>query len=161
MGPTSLNKRPYSSNTESISSNTSTTTNQTSSPKSFLQNYFSEVSVTHTKTHLTLPQGVQHEKYSALWWWDKFIICVVFAITGSATMFIVRPILQDVLQVQGTLMDGPWAYRIAYFLVMMPAYSATLVAVGTVFGRYAYFSKFAVKMWSRFLPSRLRAQKQQ
>jgi hypothetical protein len=37
---------------------------------------------------------------------------VVFAITGSSTAFIVRPLLGDGLGLKGNFKDGPWSYRI-------------------------------------------------
>lgn len=35
------------------------------------------------------------------WWIDKIVICVVFAIAGSSTMYFVRPLLSDVLGLTG------------------------------------------------------------
>ena len=70
-------------------------------------------------------------------------------------MVFVRPFMKDVLNIEGTIKDGPWSYRFAYFGVMMPIYSTLLLSIGTVFGRYAYFKKFTIKMYSRFLPQSL------
>ena len=50
--------------------------------------------------------------------------------------------------------EGPWSYRIGSLILLMPIYSVTLVCVGTIFGRHAYFKKFALRMWQRFIPSR-------
>jgi len=92
------------------------------------------------------------EIWSKSWLWDKFIVCVVFGITGTTTMFFVRPILRDLLQIQGTIIQGPWSYRISYFLTIMPIYSIILVLVGTLFGKSAFFTNFVKKMWLRFIP---------
>jgi hypothetical protein len=62
----------------------------------------------------------------------------------------VRPIVSDGLGLKGSMKDGPWGYRICSITIMTPVYAALLVAVGTVFGRHAYFRFFAVKMFSRF-----------
>ena len=35
------------------------------------------------------------------WWADKFLICLVFAITGSTTMYVVKPLLKDYLHLEG------------------------------------------------------------
>eukprot|EP01111_Echinosteliopsis_oligospora_P005656 TRINITY_DN1916_c0_g1_i1.p1 TRINITY_DN1916_c0_g1~~TRINITY_DN1916_c0_g1_i1.p1 ORF type:complete len:231 (-),score=23.54 TRINITY_DN1916_c0_g1_i1:73-696(-) len=94
----------------------------------------------------------EYEKYSREWWWEKFVVCVVFAITGSATTLFVKPILTDVLLLEGSMLQGPWSYRVAYFVVITPIYSLLLVTIGTLFGRHAFFRKFAAKMWTRMLP---------
>eukprot|EP01116_Phalansterium_solitarium_P005014 TRINITY_DN16276_c0_g1_i1.p1 TRINITY_DN16276_c0_g1~~TRINITY_DN16276_c0_g1_i1.p1 ORF type:complete len:185 (-),score=0.56 TRINITY_DN16276_c0_g1_i1:161-715(-) len=114
----------------------------TSTPPSAFSNWFAE-----------RPALV---KYSRAWWKEQLLICVVFAITGSSTMFLVRPLLRDGLQLEGSLKEGPWSFRLAYLAIMTPVYSCMLVAVGTLFGRHAYFRRFAVKMWSRFLPESIR-----
>eukprot|EP01114_Cavostelium_apophysatum_P024073 TRINITY_DN92_c0_g1_i1.p1 TRINITY_DN92_c0_g1~~TRINITY_DN92_c0_g1_i1.p1 ORF type:complete len:204 (-),score=4.06 TRINITY_DN92_c0_g1_i1:20-631(-) len=91
-------------------------------------------------------------RYSAAWWKEITIICTVFAITGSSAAYLVKPFLLHVLNMQGSLMAGPWSFRIAYLTFMMPMYSTILLLVGTVFGRHTYFKKFVIKMWARFLP---------
>ena len=74
--------------------------------------------------------------------------CVVFGITGSTSMFFVRPILK-----QGLGLDyesAPVPYVICTAVTLTPFYSALLVCVGTVFGRHMYYRRFAAKMWGRF-----------
>lgn len=58
--------------------------------------------------------------------------------------------MKDVLGLEGSMKEGPWAYRICSIVIMSPIYSVLLVVVGTVFGRHAYFRHFSVKMLSRF-----------
>ena len=77
----------------------------------------------------------------------------VFAITGSSTAFVVRPLLSNGLGLHGSFKDGPMSYRVISLAAMMPIYSALLVTVGTAFGRHQFFKRFAVKMWSRLLPT--------
>ena len=84
------------------------------------------------------------------WYKEMILICTVFAITGSSTMFLVRPAMTKVLGLEGSLRDGPWSYRICSIVIMTPLYATLLVCVGTVFGRHAYFRHFSVKMFSRF-----------
>jgi hypothetical protein len=93
------------------------------------------------------------ERFTKDWWWEQFIIFIIFGITGSLTVFFVKPFLQKTLQLEGSLKEGPWSFRFAYILVMMPVYSIMLLTIGTFFGRYYYFKKFVIKMWSRFLPT--------
>jgi hypothetical protein len=84
------------------------------------------------------------------WYREMVLLCTVFAITGSSTMFLVRPAMSNVLGLEGSLKDGPWSYRICSLVIMTPLYATLLVCVGTVFGRHAYFRHFSVKMFSRF-----------
>jgi len=90
------------------------------------------------------------EKGTFAWYREMVLICTVFAITGSSTMIMVRPAVSNVLGIKGSFKDGPWSYRISSLVIMTPIYSMLLVAVGTIFGRHAYFRHFAVKMISRF-----------
>lgn len=73
------------------------------------------------------------------WWLDKIIICIVFAITGSSALFFVRPLMSQVFQIEGSLKEGPWSYRVLYCSVMMPCYSVLLYIIGTLFGKGAFF----------------------
>jgi hypothetical protein len=84
------------------------------------------------------------------WYREMVLICTVFAITGTSTMMLVRPAVKNVLGLEGSFKEGPWAYRISTIVIMSPLYSILLVMVGTVFGRHAYFRFFSVKMLSRF-----------
>ena len=84
------------------------------------------------------------------------MVLVVFGITGSLTVLFSRFLLQDILNLQGGLISGPWSYRIVYILLIPPFYSLTLVTVGTVLGKGEYFRARVVQMWLRFLPARLR-----
>ncbi|KAL7530025.1 hypothetical protein ACHAWF_003214 [Thalassiosira exigua] len=84
------------------------------------------------------------------WYGEMALICTVFGITGTSTMFLVRPAVSDVLGLEGSFKDGPWSYRLCSLVIMTPTYAALLVIVGTAFGRHAYFRHFGVKMFSRF-----------
>ena len=63
---------------------------------------------------------------------------------------IVRPAVSEGLGIKGSFRDGPWSYRICSLVIISPIYAALLVAVGTIFGRHAYFRHFSVKIFSRF-----------
>ncbi|KAI8821693.1 uncharacterized protein EV422DRAFT_526596 [Fimicolochytrium jonesii] len=96
-----------------------------------------------------------HPRFSKGWWWDWSVIFLVFGITGSTTVRVVKPFLERVLGIEGTFIEGPWSYRIAYLLTTLPLYSAILLTVGRIFGRGPYFRAVALRMWGRFLPRRL------
>ncbi|KND02933.1 uncharacterized protein SPPG_02013 [Spizellomyces punctatus DAOM BR117] len=102
------------------------------------------------------PTPTTHPRFSRGWWWDWGIVFLVFAITGSTTMRVVRPLVSQLFGVEGTFIDGPWAYRLLYLSTTLPLYSLILIAVGTAFGRGAYFRAVAYRMWGRFLPNRKR-----
>jgi len=89
-------------------------------------------------------------RHSAAWYFELLLICTVFGITGSASMFLVRPLLKDVFGIEGSFKEGPNSYRLLCFAVCMPAYSLILLTVGTLAGRHHYFKNQVLKMWSRF-----------
>mmetsp|Transcript_50810 Transcript_50810/g.99353 ORF Transcript_50810/g.99353 Transcript_50810/m.99353 type:complete len:173 (+) Transcript_50810:63-581(+) len=90
------------------------------------------------------------------WFAEIFLINCVFAVTGSATMFLVRPAITDLLKLEGSMRNGPWSYRLTSLVVMTPLYPCLLVAVGTAAGRHAYFRHMAVGMVTRFgIPSHM------
>eukprot|EP01124_Arcella_intermedia_P033727 TRINITY_DN8174_c0_g1_i1.p1 TRINITY_DN8174_c0_g1~~TRINITY_DN8174_c0_g1_i1.p1 ORF type:complete len:150 (-),score=23.66 TRINITY_DN8174_c0_g1_i1:32-481(-) len=93
-----------------------------------------------------------HPKFTAGWWGEAVLICTVFAITGSSTLYFVRPVIKNVLHLEGSLKDGPWSYRLGYVTTITPVYSVLLVFFGTVFGRHLFFRRMSVRIWSRFIP---------
>jgi len=97
-------------------------------------------------------EAIPHEPFSFAWWWDKLVVFTVFAITGSATMYFVRPLLGSVFGLEGSFLEGPWSYRLAYVLLITPTYTAMLLAVGTLFGRRAFFLQSIKRIWGRLLP---------
>ena len=114
----------------------STQSQSTTQSKTFIQNFLG-------------PKDMPPRNTFA-WYREMILLSTVFAITGSSTMFLVRPAVSEVLGLQGSMKDGPWSYRIASLVIMTPLYSILLVGVGTVFGRHFYFKHFSVKMLSRF-----------
>ncbi|KAJ9074909.1 hypothetical protein DSO57_1001894 [Entomophthora muscae] len=95
-----------------------------------------------------------HPKQSLLWWKDFTIVMSVFAVTGSASVYLTRPFISKGLGLEGSLKDGPWSYRLSYVLIGLPTYSAMLLAFGTLSGKGAYFQPIAKRMWTRFIPKR-------
>mmetsp|Transcript_25829 Transcript_25829/g.59460 ORF Transcript_25829/g.59460 Transcript_25829/m.59460 type:complete len:216 (-) Transcript_25829:432-1079(-) len=87
---------------------------------------------------------------SVRWYAEMALVSTVFGVTGSTTMFLVRPAITDFLHLHGSMKDGPWSYRLTSLVIMTPLYPLLLVTVGTIAGRHAYFRYFAVKMFSRF-----------
>jgi len=89
-------------------------------------------------------------------WTHWTIVVIVFSLTGTLSMLLGRFLLRRVLQLDGDLWSGPWSYRLSYLLLILPVYSVTLVAVGTLLGKHAYFKQRVSHMWGCLLPGRLR-----
>jgi hypothetical protein len=94
-------------------------------------------------------------------WSDRFVIYLVFSLTGTCAVLVVKPVLKFCC-VEGVwglkegdgFIKGPWQYRVLYFCIMYPTYTIFLLAIAACFQRYMWFSKLASKMWGRFLPRR-------
>lgn len=85
-------------------------------------------------------------------WLHWLIVISVYGITGTLATLLSRIILNGALQMEGSLVSGPWGYRGVYLLVMPPLYSLILIAVGSAFGKHLYFRRRVVRMWGRLLP---------
>ncbi|CAM9367737.1 unnamed protein product, partial [Heterosigma akashiwo] len=86
---------------------------------------------------------------------EAAVLFCVFGITGSSSVAFVRPILKDVIGLDGTMKDGPWSYRIGSVLMVSPIYACVLMTVGTLAGRHAYFAASGQKILGRFLPRKV------
>ena len=72
-----------------------------------------------------------------------FIVLIVFAITGSLSLYLSEFIL-DFLNVNHENMSKflYWSLRI---LVLFPVYQLLLILIGTLFGQFSYFWEFEKK----------------
>ena len=77
----------------------------------------------------------------------------MFGVTGSSSVALVRPTLKNTFGLEGTMMEGPWSYRIISFLAVSPIYACCLLTFGTIAGRHTFFAGMATKIFGRFLPS--------
>ena len=80
------------------------------------------------------------------------IINVVFALSGSATLFVRRGIF-DILSIHEQTAFG--IKTMAYIGTVVPSYFVVLLVTGTVFGQFKFFWAFEKKMIRRFFPKRL------
>jgi hypothetical protein len=79
--------------------------------------------------------------------WQLFMICVVFAITGSASAAVSAPVLKFL----GITKDlGPFIFWPLRILIIFPIYQVLLVIIGAVFGQHKFFWAFEKKMLKRF-----------
>lgn len=86
---------------------------------------------------------------------EKLIACIVFAITGTASVTLVRPLLKDVVGLEGSFIEGPWSYRLSSVLLVSPVYAVMLLTFGTLSGRHRFFSQMSFKILGRFFPKSL------
>ena len=75
------------------------------------------------------------------------IILVVFAITGSCSLFITEPLL-NLLNISEENLR-PWLYRVLKIIIIFPIYNILIIIIGTIFGQFSFFWNFVKKMLSR------------
>jgi hypothetical protein len=76
------------------------------------------------------------------------IILVVFAITGSTTVYLKR-IIFDWLQITS---ETPLLIKIpVYIIVILTVYNILLLIVGFIFGQFRFFLEFEKRFFSRFI----------
>ena len=79
--------------------------------------------------------------------WQLFMICVVFAITGSASAGVSAPVLKFL----GITKDlGPFIFWPLRILIIFPIYQILLVIIGAALGQHKFFWAFEKKMLKRF-----------
>lgn len=80
------------------------------------------------------------------------IICIVFAITGSASVWVAKPFLHWI-GLDSLLSEeqwwGPWVYWTLRLLLIFPFYQVLLVCFGWLFGQFRFFWNFEKKMLAR------------
>ena len=78
---------------------------------------------------------------------EAAVIFVVFGVTGSSSVYFVRPLLTKV-GITGTMVDGPWSYRILSLILISPVYATILLSLGTISGRHNFFAKVTHSSYS-------------
>lgn len=76
-----------------------------------------------------------------------FIILLVFAITGSTSALIAKPILAFIGITKESV--SLWLYYPLYIIVILPFYKILLLLFGTLAGQHAFFWNFIKKMLDR------------
>jgi hypothetical protein len=76
--------------------------------------------------------------------WQAFVIIVVFAVTGSTSAILSKPILELFGIVKGDVSN--WIYYPLYIILIFPIYQVLLVSFGFIFGQFAFFWAFEKKM---------------
>ncbi len=80
--------------------------------------------------------------------WAIIAIFIVFAINGSFSAWIAKPILEFLGITQETLSPS-WLYWVVRILLIFPIYQLTLPIVGWLFGQFKFFWNFEKKFLRR------------
>lgn len=76
--------------------------------------------------------------------WQVAMILLVFAITGSTSAYISKPILALFNITKET--TSAWIYYPLYIILIFPFYQLLLVMYGFIFGQFRFFWAFEKKM---------------
>lgn len=76
-----------------------------------------------------------------------FIILLVFAITGSTSALIAKPILAFIGITKESV--SLWLFYPLYIIVILPFYKILLLLIGTLAGQHTFFLNFIKKMLNR------------
>jgi hypothetical protein len=80
------------------------------------------------------------------------IIFIVFAITGSASVYVAKPFLMWIGLHKTNFPEAWWGqsmYWLLRILVIFPIYQVLLLVFGWLFGQFSFFWNFERKMLSR------------
>ena len=80
------------------------------------------------------------------------VIFVVFAITGSASVYVAKPFLELIGLDRANFPDAWWSgviYWSMRLLIIFPIYQVLLVFFGWLFGQFQFFWGFEKKMLQR------------
>ena len=72
------------------------------------------------------------------------IILIVFAITGSASLFVSSPILDFFGMTKESMTS--WLYHPLRLILIFPVYQVLIIIIGTIFGQFKFFWAFEKKM---------------
>lgn len=76
--------------------------------------------------------------------WQVVVILVVFAVTGSTSALLSKPILEFIGITKDTV--SVWIYYPLYIILIFPVYQVLLVTFGFIFGQFKFFWAFEKKM---------------
>ena len=80
--------------------------------------------------------------------WEMIRVFIVFAITGSSSMLVGRPIIEMIGITKENL--NPILYWVLFIIIGLIFYQILLVTFGWLFGQFKFFWNFEKKMLRRF-----------
>ncbi|WP_034040198.1 DUF6787 family protein [Wocania ichthyoenteri] len=87
------------------------------------------------------------KKWNVTYKWEMISIFLVFATTGSSSLFVSRPLIK-LMGINKDNLPG-FAYWILYIIIGFIFYQILLVLIGWFFGQYKFFWGFEKKMLRR------------
>jgi hypothetical protein len=99
------------------------------------------------KVTLYIFKKLEH-KWILKYRWEMIRVFIVFAITGSSSVFVGRPIMQMIGITKENL--NPFIYWILFIIIGLIFYQILLVTFGWLFGQFNFFWEFEKKMLKRF-----------
>ena len=86
-------------------------------------------------------------KWEVTYRWELISIFLVFASTGSSSVFVSRPIIKLMGITKENL--NPFIYWVLYIIIGFIFYQILLVCIGWLFGQFNFFWNFEKKMLRR------------
>lgn len=99
------------------------------------------------KSTLYIFKKLEH-KWILKYRWEMIRVFIVFAITGSSSVFVGRPIMELIGITKENL--NPFIYWILFIIIGLIFYQILLVTFGWLFGQFNFFWEFEKKMLRRF-----------
>lgn len=87
-------------------------------------------------------------KWKVTYRWELITIFIVFALTGSSSVFVGRPLIKFIGITKENL--NPIVYWSLYIIIGLIFYQILLVCFGWLFGQFKFFWNFEKKMLRRF-----------
>jgi len=87
------------------------------------------------------------EKWNISSNYQLVIILIVFAITGSLSLYVSAPILKA-LSIDKEILSI-WLFWPLKILIIFPIYQILILIIGTIFGQFKFFWKFEKKFLKR------------
>ena len=87
------------------------------------------------------------EKWGITSNFQLLIICVVFSVTGSISVWIAKPLL-DFIGLDKSAVS-PWIFWPIRIGIIFPIYQILIVIIGALFGQFTFFWNFEKKMLAR------------
>lgn len=119
----------------------------------FFENIYLKIGFTIIITYLLLKVTLflfskLEDKWKVTYRWELIAIFIVFAITGSSSLFIGRPLIKYIGITKENL--NPFIYWFLYIIIGLIFYQILLVCFGWLFGQFKFFWNFEKKMLRRF-----------
>ncbi len=76
--------------------------------------------------------------------WQLAVIFIVFAVTGSTSAYLSKPVLAWMGITKATM--APWFYYPLYIILIFPLYQVLLITFGFLSGQFRFFWNFEKRM---------------